>query len=75
MYESLQSESSDLTDFLNFFELISYFQCCGTLLSDDVEALLGYYLHLLKGNPALFGYIGKSSTSFEYLNGVLLKLD
>ena len=71
LLRNIEDEAYELTDFLNFFELIAYFQCCGTLLGSDVDALLSYYLDLLKSHRKLFAYIGKSQTSFEYLNGVL----
>ena len=70
----IQEETAELTDFLNFFELIAYFESCKTLRRHDVDALLSYYLHLIKTNGPLSSYISKDQTSFEYLNKVIERL-
>jgi len=75
LHRHIQEETAELTDFLNFFELIAYFESCHTLRSDDVDALLGYYLDLIKTNGPLSTYIGKDQTSFEYLNKVVKRLE
>jgi hypothetical protein len=40
--------SEDSTRFLNFFELVAYFQKRRIISIEDVKALLGYYLRLLQ---------------------------
>jgi hypothetical protein len=67
-------ESPALTDFLNFFEMIAYLEQCKTLQAKDFEALLGYYLHLLKADPIVSGYVADKHNSFEHLSR-RLKLD
>jgi len=70
----IQEETAELTDFLNFFELIAYFESCRTLRAADVDALLNYYLHLIKVNGPLLTYIGKDQTSFEYLKTLIKRV-
>lgn len=68
-------ESEDFTDFLNFFELVAYLQRQDNLSMDDVEALLGYYLALLRERPALRGYIRNQTHGFEELDRLLAIMD
>jgi hypothetical protein len=65
------TESEDFTDFLNFFELVAYLQRQNNLSLEDVEALLGYYLALLRERPALRGYIRTRTHGFEELDRLL----
>jgi hypothetical protein len=75
LHHEVAAETEELTGFLNFFELIAYFEVCKTLRHKDVRALLGYYLDLLKAEPVLSHYIGKDDKSFENLKKLLnLKL-
>lgn len=67
----IAEESSDFTDFLNFFELVAYFVECGTLLEEDAEALLEYYLDILDSTPILRAYIGRPDRGFQHLNRLL----
>ena len=67
------TESGEFTDFLNFFELTAYFESCGTLSSEAVEAILGYYLNLFEGNPSLRDYVKNPDKGFEYLDRYLGK--
>jgi len=66
-------ESGEFTDFLNFFELAAYFESCGTLSTEAVEAMLGYYLNLLDENRSLREYVKNPRKSFGYLDGYLSK--
>ena len=67
----VSEESSDFTDFLNFFELAAYMRKRGNLSSEDVEALLGYYLQILKTNTVVYGYICAEKNGFEHLKKLL----
>ena len=71
LQSEIAKESPEFTDFLNFFELIAYFRSSKTLRHRDVQALLGYYLDLMKNDLAISAYIGKKSTTFEHLNALL----
>ena len=73
LHDAISDESSELTDFLNLFELIAYFENRGTLRREDIEALLGYYLDLMGKRPELLRYVGKDDRSFENLNALLKK--
>jgi len=68
---AIREESQELTDFLNFFELVAYFEANDTLRSNDVQALLGYYLDLLKADSEVLHYVTSDGKSFEYLSGLL----
>ena len=67
----VSSESADFTDFLNFFELAAYFESCGTLSVEAVEAVLGYYLNLLDQDRRLREYVKDPQKGFEYLDRFL----
>lgn len=71
--ELVHSESSDFTDFLNFFELIAYLADSGALDPADVEALLGYYLDLLIEKECVFRYIANPHNNFENLGRLLVE--
>jgi len=70
--ESLvKSEAESFTDFLNFFELTSYFVTLKTFEMADLNALLGYYLRLLKSSPSVYSYICNETKGFENLKALL----
>ena len=46
----VESECSDFTDYLNFFEHVAIFAGSKQLRTDDVEASFCYYLNCLKNN-------------------------
>ena len=63
------------TDFLNFFELIAYFRTLGAYTESDVNALLGYYLRLLKRSRCIYRYICDRRNDFEHLQALLGRLE
>jgi hypothetical protein len=63
------------TDFLNFFELIAYFKILGAYKEDDVKALLGYYLRLLRRSRSVYRYICDRKNDFENLQALLAKIE
>ncbi len=68
-------EPEEFTDFLNFFELVSYLYKQKHLSLADVEALLGYYLLKLAHNREIRTYIQDKSKGFEQLNTLLFTLE
>ena len=69
--EVVRAETTEFTDFLNFFELVAYFESIETLSHEDVEALLGYYLDRLSKKVVVRKYVRDSSHSFEHLRLLL----
>jgi hypothetical protein len=69
--EFVTEEPEAFTDFLNYFELVAYLHKRGNLSTEDVKALLGYYLDLLKNNQGIRDYIRDRKHGFEELNGLL----
>ena len=56
----VESEASEFTDYLNFFEFIALLKFSNQLRDSEVEALFGYYLDCLKKHKAVTAYIEKS---------------
>ncbi len=73
--EAIARESNELAQFLNFFELVAYFEVTGQLKPEDVDALLGYYLGCFRHHFALCAYIRKEGNSFGNLNKLLDRRD
>jgi len=69
--DAIDRESNELVQFLNFFELVAYFEVTGQLKPEDVDALLGYYLGCFRHHFALCTYINKDGNSFGNLNKLL----
>ena len=61
-------ESEETTRFLNFFELVAYFEKRGIIKFKDVTALLGYYLKLLN-TDGIRGYL--RTKDYEELDRLL----
>ena len=68
----VSDESSDWTDYLNFFEFVAYLQSSRQLLEQDVQAPFGYYLQCLKKHQTVLDYIRDRSKGFDYLREMLL---
>lgn len=68
---AVAAQSAEFTDFLNFFELVAYLDTIETLMRGDTEALLGYYLSLLRDKKPVWDYIRKTSNGFENLRRLL----
>ncbi len=69
--ELVQKEEAEFTDYLNFFEFVSYLTRSGQLDDNDVEALFGYYTNCLNNQESVCSYISDTSRGFEYLWGAL----
>ncbi|MGA7894539.1 MAG: hypothetical protein WCA49_15070 [Candidatus Sulfotelmatobacter sp.] len=72
--ELVANESSQWTDYLNFFELVAYLQVSGQLEEEDVSALFAYYLGCLKKHKPIIDYISNESKGFEQLKKLLSKI-
>jgi hypothetical protein len=66
----VRKESSEFTDYLNFFEQVAVFTKSKQLDKDDVEALLGYYFSCLE-KKIVRDYIDDQSKSYERLKSYL----
>lgn len=60
-------ENIELTDYLNFFELVAYLQNERQLKPEDVDALFEYYLCCLKRHACVMQYINDEKKGFEHL--------
>lgn len=70
--ENVQSlvadQSSRLTDYLNFFELLAILHKSKQMSASSMEAMFGYYLDCMQKQPSLMSYIRNSAESgFEQL--------
>lgn len=70
--ELVTVESSDWTDYLNFFEFVAYLQSSKQLTNEDVEALFSYYLKCLKRHPEVVAYLRNKEKGYEYLRREML---
>jgi hypothetical protein len=69
----VDEEGPEFTDYLNFFEFVSYLTRRGELDDEDVEALFGYYMDCLNNQDPVRQYIGDASKGFEELSKGLEK--
>jgi hypothetical protein len=67
----VESESDDFTDYLNFFELVTFLAKTKQLSESDVLSLFHYYLRCLKGQKAVMKYLNNQKNGFEHLSGFL----
>lgn len=72
--ELVADESSRLTDYLNFFELLAILHRSKQMSGSSLEAMFGYYLDCIQRQPSLMSYIRNSAESgFEQLAAYLRK--
>jgi hypothetical protein len=69
----VDEEELEFTDYLNFFEFVSYLTRRGELDDEDVEALFGYYMDCLNNQHRVKQYIHDASKGFEQLSKRLEK--
>lgn len=68
----VEDESSRLTDYLNFFELLAVLHKSKQVSSSEIEDMFGYYLDCMQRQTALMSYLRNSSESgFEQLSDYL----
>ncbi len=58
--ELVKEESSEFTDYLNFFELVCFLVLTKQLRKSDVDVLFDYYLKCLKSHRLVMEYINNS---------------
>lgn len=64
----VSQEPSIFTDYLNFFELVTFLAETKQLSKDDVLRLFQYYLHCLKRHKVVMKYINNKDKGFEQLS-------
>lgn len=64
-------EPSDFTDYLNFFEFISFLEKSKQLNAAQVEDLFGFYLNSLEKHRAVAQYVREEANGYEGLAGLL----
>ncbi|MGH9344611.1 MAG: hypothetical protein ACRD19_12735 [Terriglobia bacterium] len=71
--DMVTSESSDFTDYLNFFEFLAYLLKSKQINREEVNGLFDYYLKNLKQekNKDVAEYIAKPQNGFEQLQELL----
>src|SRR6185437_1770382 len=57
----VEDQSSKLTDYLNFFELLVILKHSGQMRASEIEAMFGYYLDCIQKQTSLMSYIRNSS--------------
>ena len=67
----VEEEPAEFTDYLNFFELVTFLAKTRQLSESDVLSLFHYYLRLLKGQKAVMKYLNNQKNGFEQLSGFL----
>jgi hypothetical protein len=68
----VEDQSSKLTDYLNFFELLAILKNSKQMKGPEIEAMFGYYLNCIQNQPKLMAYIRNSSENgFEGLAAYL----
>lgn len=69
----VDKEEPEFTDYLNFFEFVSYLIRRGELDDEDVEALFAYYMDCLNHQDRVKQYIHDASKGFGKLSKRLKK--
>jgi hypothetical protein len=64
-------ESSEFTDYLNFFEMVCFLAKTRQLSTKDVLSLFQYYLRCLKQHTAVMEYLNNKEKDFEQLSQFL----
>ena len=73
--EHVRLESAAFTDYLNFFELVTFLAETTQISKKDVLRLFQYYLHCLKRHRAVMNYLNDKDKGFEQLRGFLNKTE
>ena len=64
----VEEEAADFTDYLNFFELVSFLVETKQLSKADVLSLFHYYLRCLQLHSVVMKYLNKRDKGFEQLS-------
>ena len=65
----IREESSDFTDYLNFFEFVGFLHHSRQLNFDEIEKLFGYYLNCLDRRKDIRDYLERKD--YGLLNSLL----
>ncbi|HEX4067547.1 MAG TPA: hypothetical protein VHZ09_16125 [Acidobacteriaceae bacterium] len=65
-------ESTDFTDYLNFFEMVGYLAKKKQLRTEDALSLFQYYLRCLKQHDEVMKYLGNKEKGYEQLREFLM---
>lgn len=71
--ELVTQEQAAFTDYLNFFEVVSFVASTHQLSEKDVLSLFHYYLRCLKRHTLVMKYLFDKGNGFEHLSGFLKK--
>lgn len=69
--EIVMREESTFTDYLNFFEFISFLKTSKQLKEAEIEVLFGYYLDCLNRHDRVKQYISNPDNGYEGLAKLL----
>ena len=67
----VEAESTELTDYLNFFELLAILRESKQMSATAIEDMFGYYLDCIQRQPALVSYVADDKNGFEKLRKYL----
>jgi len=68
----VQDPSPELTDYLNFFELLAILHNARQMSKSNLEAMFGYYLDCIQRQASVMSYIRNSTENgFEQLDKYL----
>ena len=73
--QHVRQEGTEFTDYLNFFELVTFLTESKQLSQSDVLKLFQYYLHCLKRHKTVMKYVNDKDKGFEQLSGFLGKTE
>lgn len=71
----VDNETSEFTDYLNFFEFVAILEKNKQLELEEVTDLFDYYLKQLIENKSVFNYVKDTNKGFEKLASLFDKLD
>lgn len=67
----IEGQSAELTDYLNFFELLAILRESKQMGSVAIEDMFGYYLDCIQRQRVLVSYVTDDKNGFEKLNKYL----
>lgn len=70
----VEDESSEFTDYLNFFEFVSILESNKQLNIDEVKNMFSYYLNSLKNSVVTSKYVRNEEKGFEKLAALFDKI-
>lgn len=67
----IEGQPAELTDYLNFFELLAILRESKQMSGGAIEDMFGYYLDCIQRQRVLVSYVGDDQNGFEKLNKYL----